>query len=236
MPQELFADLHIHSCLSPCADNDMTPADICGMAKLKGLEMIAVTDHNAAANLPYVQKAADFYDLLLIPGMEITTREEVHMLGYFPDVDTAVAFGEFLRPHMPKQKNKPGCFGHQWVMDEEGEILREEDTLLMGASDLPIRAAAEAVRSYGGVPVPAHINRGSNGILINLGFIPDELQFSAVEVWRALPCSHSAQAGRVVLHSSDAHYLGDILEPEIKVPLPERSVAAFLDYLLHPGT
>ena len=236
MPQELFADLHIHSCLSPCADNDMTPADICGMAKLKGLEMIAVTDHNAAANLPYVQKAADFYDLLLIPGMEITTREEVHMLGYFPDVDTAVAFGEFLRPHMPKQKNKPGFFGHQWVMDEEGEILREEDTLLMGASDLPIRAAAEAVRSYGGVPVPAHINRGSNGILINLGFIPDELQFSAVEVWRALPCSHSAQAGRVVLHSSDAHYLGDILEPEIKVPLPERSVAAFLDYLLHPGT
>ena len=137
---------------------------------------------------------------------------------------------------MPKQKNKPGFFGHQWVMDEEGEILREEDTLLMGASDLPIRAAAEAVRSYGGVPVPAHINRGSNGILINLGFIPDELQFSAVEVWRALPCSHSAQAGRVVLHSSDAHYLGDILEPEIKVPLPERSVAAFLDYLLHPGT
>ena len=212
----------------------MTPADICGMAKLKGLEMIAVTDHNASANLPYVQKAADFYGLLLIPGMEITTREEVHMLGYFPDVQTAVDFGEFLKPHMPKAKNKPAFFGNQWVMNEDGEILREEDTLLMGASDLSLKEAAAAVRERGGVPVPAHINRGSNGLLVNLGFIPQDIDFPAVEVWRALPCSHSAQAGRVVLHSSDAHYLGDILEAEVTVPLEEPTVAAFLDYLRHP--
>ena len=231
MPNDYFADLHIHSCLSPCGDNDMTPADICGMAKLKGLEMIAVTDHNATANLPYVQKAADFYDLLLIPGIELTTREEVHLLGYFPDVETAVAFGEYLKPHMPKGKNKPDFFGHQWVMNEDGEVLREEETLLIGASNLSLKAAAQSIREFGGVPVPAHINRGSNGVLINLGFIPEDISFTAVEVWRALPCSHSAQAGRVVLHSSDAHYLGDILEPEIKVPLPERSVRAFLDYI-----
>ena len=212
----------------------MTPADICGMAKLKGLEMIAVTDHNATANLPYVKKAADFYDLLLIPGLEITTREEVHMLGYFPDVDRALEFGDYLKPHMPKAKNKPDFFGHQWVMNEDGEVLREEETLLMGASDLPLSAAAEAVRRFGGVPVPAHINRGSNGLLVNLGFIPPDIHFTAVEVWRALPCSHSAQAGRVVLHSSDAHYLGDILEPEISIPLEDKSVDAFLYYLTHP--
>ena len=197
MKMRFFADLHIHSCLSPCGDNDMTPADICGMAKLKGLEMIAVTDHNATANLPYVKKAADFYDLLLIPGLEITTREEVHMLGYFPDVDRALEFGDYLKPPMPKAKNK-------------------------------------AVRRFGGVPVPAHINRGSNGLLVNLGFIPPDIHFTAVEVWRALPCSHSAQAGRVVLHSSDAHYLGDILEPEISIPLEDKSVEAFLYYLTHP--
>ncbi len=135
---------------------------------------------------------------------------------------------------MPKARNKPSFFGHQWVMNEDGEVLSEEDTLLMGASDLPLKAAAEAVRSFSGVPVPAHINRGSNGILVNLGFIPEDISFTAVEVWRALPCSHSAQAGRVVLHSSDAHYLGDILEPEITVPIEERSVAAFLEYLKHP--
>ncbi len=234
MNRKYYSDLHIHSCLSPCADNDMTPADICGMAKLKGLEIIAVTDHNATANLPYVQKAADFYGLLLIPGLEITTREEVHMLGYFPDIDTALAFGDFLKPHMPKAKNKPDYFGHQWVMNEEGEILKEEETLLMGASDLSLKNAAQAVREFNGVPVPAHINRGSNGLLTNLGFFPNDIEFTAVEVWRALPCSHSAQAGRTVLHSSDAHYLGDILEAEETLPLPERSVKAFLDYLRNP--
>ena len=231
MSQFYYSDLHIHSCLSPCGDNDMTPADICGMAKVKGLEMIAVTDHNATANLPYVQIAADYYGLLLIPGIEITTREEVHMLGYFPDVPTAVDFGEQLRSHMPKGKNKPSFFGHQWVMNEDGEILREEETLLMGASDLSLKAAAQAVRECGGVPVPAHINRGSNGLLVNLGFVPEDIGFTAVEVWRALPCPHSAQSGRVILHSSDAHYLGDILEPEIRIPLAEKSVSAFLDYL-----
>ena len=234
MATGFYSDLHIHSCLSPCADNDMTPADICGMAKLKGLEIIAVTDHNAALNLPYVQTAADYYGLLLIPGMEITTREEVHMLGYFPNVDTALAFGDFLKPHMPKLKNKPDYFGHQWVMNEDGEILREEDTLMMGASDLSLKAAAQAVREFNGVPVPAHINRGAHGLLSNLGFFPEDIEFTAVEVWRALPCSHSAQAGRVVLHSSDAHYLGDILEAEVTLPLPERSVQAFLEYLRHP--
>ena len=99
--ETLFCDTHIHSCLSPCGDNDMTPANICGMAAVKGLQLIAVTDHNAAGNLPTAQKCAEAYGLLLIPGIEITTAEEVHMLGYFPDVPTAVEFGDFLREHLP---------------------------------------------------------------------------------------------------------------------------------------
>ena len=86
----MFVDLHIHSCLSPCADDDMTPANICGMAKLKELDAIAVTDHNTARNLPFVKEAADYFGLILLPGMEITTREEVHLLVYFPDVPSAV--------------------------------------------------------------------------------------------------------------------------------------------------
>ena len=229
--ETLFCDLHIHTCLSPCGDDDMTPGNICGMAALKGLQMIAVTDHNTAGNLPAAQKLCDAYGLLLIPGMEITTAEEVHMLGYFPDVDTAVAFGEMVRGHLPPKKNKPGLFGHQWVMDEEDRILREEDALLMGATDLPLSRAAALVREAGGVPVPAHINRGANGLLVNLGFMPEDLHFTAVEVWRALPCAHAPQQGRVVLHSSDAHYLGDLLEPEITMTLPERTVAAFLEKL-----
>ena len=183
----LFSDLHIHSCLSPCGDDDMTPANLCGMAALKGLQMIALTDHNSARNLPAAQKCCEAYGLLLIPGMEITTREEVHMLGYFPTVDIALDFSEMLREHLPGKKNRPDFFGHQWVMDEDDQITAEEDALLMGATDLSVSETVRRVREAGGVPVPAHINRGANGILVNLGFIPDDLNLTAVEVWRALP-------------------------------------------------
>ena len=229
--ETLFCDLHIHSCLSPCGSDDMTPSNICGMAMLKGLGMLALTDHNTARNLPAMQACADAYGLLLIPGMEITTREEVHLLGYFPAVETALEFSEFLRGHMPKKKNKPSFFGNQLVMDEDDNVIAEEDELLIGASDLPLSALVGLIREAGGVPVPAHINRGSNGLLINLGFVPEDLNLTAVEVWRGLPCAHTPQEGRVVLHSSDAHYLGDIYEASETVELPERSVCAFLEYL-----
>ena len=228
---ELFCDLHLHSCLSPCGSDDMTPSNICGMAMLKGLGMIALTDHNTARNLPAAQACADAYGLLLIPGMEITTREEVHLLGYFPTVDRALEFSEFLRGHMPAKKNKPSFFGNQLVMDEDDRVIAEEDELLIAASDLPLDELVRLIRDADGVPVPAHINRGSNGLLINLGFVPEQLNLTAVEVSRSLPCAHTPQEGRVVLHSSDAHYLGDIMEAEESVDLPEPTVAAFLDYL-----
>lgn len=227
----LYSDLHMHSCLSPCGSDDMTPANIGGMAMIKGLQMIALTDHNTAGNLPTMQKVADAYGLLLIPGIEITTKEEVHLLGYFPDVKTAVDFGEFLRGHLPPKKNRPSLFGNQLVMDEDDNVIREEDALLIGATDLSLEQLSRLVREAGGVPVPAHINRGSNGLLVNLGMMPPDIEFTAVEVWRALPCPHTPQEGRVVLHSSDAHYLGDILEPEITMELEEPTVAAFLEKL-----
>ena len=126
---EYFADLHIHSCLSPCGDEDMTPANICGMAKLKGLDAIAICDHNSARNLPAAQELCDAYGLLLLPGMEITTREEVHLLGYFETVEAALAFGEMLRGHLPNKKNKPQFFGRQLVMNSDDEIIGEEEAL-----------------------------------------------------------------------------------------------------------
>ena len=184
---EYFADLHIHSCLSPCGDEDMTPANICGMAKLKGLDAIAICDHNSARNLPAAQELCDAYGLLLLPGMEITTREEVHLLGYFETVEAALAFGEMLRGHLPNKKNKPQFFGRQLVMNSDDEIIGEEEALLIGATNLPLAEAAAQVTAFGGVPVPAHINRGANGLLINLGLMPPEPFYSTVEVWRLLP-------------------------------------------------
>jgi len=228
---DLFADLHIHSCLSPCGDDEMTPGNILGMAVVKGLDMAAIADHNTALNLPAAKTIADAYGILLIPAIEITTREEVHMLGYFPDVDTAVAFGEMLKGHLPKRKNKPSLFGEQRIMNDDDEIIGYEDALLIGATDLPLSECARLVREYSGVPVPAHINRGSNGLLVNLGMMPDDPAFPTVEVWRPLPCPMDALEGRHTLHSSDAHYLGDILERESMLKLPEKSVAAFLHWL-----
>ena len=225
------ADLHIHSCLSPCGDDDMTPCNIAGMAKIKGLDVIAVSDHNTARNLPAVRLACAECGLALVPAMEITTREEVHLLGYFPTVEAALDFGEMLRCHLPKKKNRPDYFGHQYVMDENDQIIAEEDALLVGATDLPLREAAQAVKDWGGVPVPAHINRGSNGLLVNLGLMPSEPFYSTVEVWRDLPCADAALRGRHVLHSSDAHYLGDIREREDALRLRFDAVPALLDWM-----
>ncbi len=228
---DLAYDLHIHSCLSPCGDNDMTPGNILGMAVVKGLEVVTISDHNAAGNLPAAQKIADAYGLLLVPAIEITTMEEVHMLGYFPDVDTAVEFGRMLKEHLPKKKNKPAFFGEQLLMNEDDEVIGTEDALLIGATDFPLEQCAEKVRSFGGVPVPAHINRGSNGVLINLGFLPEQPCFTTVEVWRHLPCPMEPRENRHVLHSSDAHYLGDIQEPESRLRLKEKTVSAVLEWM-----
>ena len=229
--ETLFTDLHMHSCLSPCGSDDMTPANLCGMAALKGLNMIALTDHNTGLNLPAAKACCDAYGLTLIPGMEITTREEVHLLGYFPDVDTAVAFGQEVTAHLPKKKNKPSLFGNQLIMNEDDEVIQELDALLIGATDLPLEICAEKVRAVGGVPVPAHINRGNNGLLVNLGFMPPEPALTTVEVWRDLPCPLEPLENRHVLHSSDAHYLGDIQEQVFSLRLPEKSVAALLDWM-----
>lgn len=226
-----FADLHIHSCLSPCGDNDMTPGNILGMAVVKGLEIVAISDHNAARNLPAAEKIAEAYGLLLVPAIEITTSEEVHMLGYFPDVQTAVDFGTMLKTHLPPKKNKPAFFGEQLVMDEDDNVIDHEDALLIGATDLSLEECAAKVRAVGGVPVPAHINRGSNGLLVNLGMMPPSPTFTTVEVWRHLPCPLEPMENKHVLHSSDAHYLEDIQEPEFSLRLPEKSVVALLDWM-----
>jgi hypothetical protein len=209
----------------------MTPGNILGMAVVKGLEIVAISDHNAARNLPAAEKIAAAYGLLLVPAIEITTSEEVHMLWYFPDVQTAVDFGAMLKAHLPPKKNKPSFFGEQLVMDEDDNVIDHEDALLIGATDLSLEECAAKVRQVGGVPVPAHINRGSNGLLVNLGMMPPSPTFTTVEVWRHLPCPMEPMENKHVLHSSDAHYLEDIQEPEFSLRLSEKSVAALLDWM-----
>ena len=224
----MFVDLHMHSCLSPCADDDMTPANICGMAHIKGLQAIAVTDHNTARNLPYVKEAADYYGLILLPGMEITTREEVHLLGYFREVEAAMEAGEIFSDHLPKMKNKPDFFGNQYVMNTDDEIVDVEDRLLIGATDLDLEECTKIIRDRGGAAVPAHINRG-HGLLTNLGLFPEEPDFRVCEVRGELPVNDRLVGNRLRLKSSDAHHLGDILEAVFDLEVPRFSLGGLFE-------
>ncbi len=227
----MLADLHMHSCLSPCAEDDMTPANICGMAYIKGLQAIAVTDHNTARNLPYVKEAADHYGLILLPGMEITTKEEVHLLGYFREVETAVEVGEYFSSHLPPLKNRPDFFGNQFVMNTDDEVVAEEDRLLMGATDLSLAECAAYIRSRGGAPVPAHINRGKNSLLMNLGFLPEDVEFPVIEYWKPLPLEEKLVGNRRKIWNSDAHHLGDILEAVNDLPVERFSLGGLFDFV-----
>lgn len=209
---KLKVDLHMHSCLSPCADDDMTPNNLVNMAWLNGLDAIAVSDHNTARNLPAVKAAADARGLLLLPALEVTTREEVHVLCYFQTVEQALAFDRWVYERLPDIQNVPRFFGRQVQMDADDEAVAEEKRLLISAIDAGIDEVARTAREMGGLPVPAHINRGANGLLTNLGFIPQSAGFCAVEVSRRSPVPAADLSAFTVLYASDAHRLEDIPE------------------------
>ena len=209
----------------------MTPLNICAMAKIKGLQAIAVTDHNSAKNLPAAYNAAQVHGLVLLPGMEITTREEVHLLAYFPSVEQALAMGDFLYSHLPNIQNDSHLFGNQQILNERDEVTGEESRLLISATDLSLIKTVQEIRRFGGMAVPAHINRGASGLLINLGFLPDDVFFPALEVAPHLPISKDVIRGKIVLHASDAHRLEDISEAIYSLETSELSQIGILKAL-----
>ncbi len=226
-----FCDLHIHSCLSPCADDDMTPWNIVGMAKLKGLDVIALTDHNSTLNLPEAMAAASALGMQLVPGVEVTTREEVHVLGYFDTVTQALAFGVALDEHLPMVKNQPLLFGRQIIIGHEDEEAGEVEKLLINATDLSVEEVCSLIGKYAGVAVPAHINRGSNGMIGALGLMPMLPEYPVVEVYPGVDCPAYATKGRFVLHASDAHQLGAIQEPDFTLDVEEKTADGVLECL-----
>ena len=132
----LFYDFHMHSCLSPCGDDDMTPANLVGMAFVNGLQAIALTDHNSCLNCPAAASHAAEYGLTFIPGMELTTMEEVHVLCLFPTIEHALRWSEYVYPRILNVKNKPEIFGNQRVMNEEDVQVDEIEKLLISATDI----------------------------------------------------------------------------------------------------
>lgn len=227
----VYYDLHIHSALSPCGDEDMTPNNIVNMSLLKGLDVIAVTDHNSCGNVRAVMEVAG-ERLLVIPGMEVETSEEVHVLCYFPNLEKAETMWELLKEKRLPVKNKPDIFGHQFYMDAEDEIVGEEEYLLVTASALSMAEVFSHTRALGGVPVPAHIDRTSYSVLSNLGFLPPELHADAVEITgKNLASWEKNWQEYTVISNSDAHYLGDIAEPVNFMNIKNKNAQEILDNL-----
>lgn len=231
---KLYVDLHIHSCLSPCGDMLMTPNNIVGMAYLKGLDAIAVCDHNSAGNLEAIGQVAQMMGVLLLPGLELNTREEVHLLCYFKSVPDAQAFGREIYAHLPVRINDPALFGAQVLMNVQDEPVGQEDRLLIQALDLPLEQCCALCREFGGACVPAHINRGANGVLGALGFLPEQIRYDALEIAPAHPLPEPY--GRYLhLHASDAHYLEDISERNFALDVREKTVEALFDAIKRAG-
>lgn len=208
-------DLHLHSCLSPCANDDMTPATIAGLAKLAGADLIAVTDHNSALNLPAAAEACAAYGLALLPGIEVNTAEEIHLLCYFRTVADALAFGEMLYAALPAFPYDADIWGKQLVMDADDNVTAAVEKLLTGAVSMDIYAVKAACEARGGIAVPAHVEKDSTSVLSVLGFLPDDLDFAALEARHPeklppLIARGLLPKGREILTSSDAHCIEDI--------------------------
>lgn len=240
-------DLHVHSCLSPCADDDMTPHSIAGMAVLGGLDVIALTDHNTCLNCPALMEACREYGIVPVPGMELTTAEDIHLVCLFPALEDALAFSEEVRAHRLLVQNRKNVFGNQFIVDGQDEIVGEEAYLLINATDLSLDGAAALVSAFGGACFPAHIDRESNGMLAILGAFPDSPDFKCVELNDRASrerIERDYQMGnRRVLVSSDAHQLGNINERgnTVLLDIPEdageaETRAALIRWVQNGGT
>lgn len=237
MPKYSY-DLHIHSCLSPCGDEEMTPPNIVNMCLLKGLDIIAVTDHNSARNVRAIVQAAKNLPLCVIGGIELCTSEEIHVVCLFPNVDAAESAGLAAEAALPNIQNRPEIFGKQLVMDAKECPCGELEKLLINATSISVDDTLYFAKQYGGICYPAHIDKPSYSILSNLGYLPDHLTFPCVEV--AHPDSFvSTQHGLQMkekfewITSSDAHRLEDISERTHFLDLASCSCQEILAYFSH---
>ena len=228
----IYTDLHIHSCLSPCGDADMTPNNIVNMARLAGLTAIALTDHNACGNCPAILEAAKGSGLTVLPGMELCTSEEAHVVCLFPSLEAALAFEAQVLPTLPPFRNRPEIFGEQLILDGEDNIIGYAEAFLAGASGISVDKVAALARSFQGTAFPAHIDRPSYSVPAALGDIPP-VGFAAAEVTvmgdpEQMQARYPAIRGLPLLLDSDAHYLHQIQEAGPYLELPQNTPEAII--------
>ncbi|RKX51575.1 MAG: histidinol-phosphatase [Thermotoga sp.] len=223
------ADLHVHSCLSPCGDIMMLPNQIARRANEMGIDVLAITDHNTAGNVEVFEKVLSKYGVFLIPGIEIQTIEEVHILAYFSSASIAIMFSKSLGDvYLPQIKNIPEEFGYQLYCDENDEFTAIEDIALMNSISLSLSKAIELVKQHDGVCIFAHIYR-TFGVIRQLGFLPKDVRVSGCEIRDRTELEKAKQDGcdRVFI-SSDAHLLESIVRPRMRFYMKERSYDEFV--------
>lgn len=209
------ADLHIHSILSPCTElTEMSPRAIIERSVAVGLHMIAVCDHNSCENVPALQKASRETGLAVLAGMEITSQEEIHILGLFDTPERAFEVQEVVYKHLPGE-NDEKTFGYQVVVNEHDEVISFNKKLLIGATTLPLEKVVELIHSCNGLAIAAHIDRPSYSIISQLGFVPPDVKLDALEVSPAMSVHEARRRFPGLTHiplitSSDAHSLDGI--------------------------
>ena len=231
-------DLHIHSCLSPCAALEMSPGEIVARAVAAGMGGIALTDHQSARNAPAIAECARRAQLACLFGLEVCTAEEVHTLALFDTTEQALAMTEWVYAAMPKRVNDPDTFGDQPVVTWDDDIVELEWRILAMGCRKTIPEVSAKCHALGGLYLAAHIDRSAFSVFSQLGGIPGDGQFDAVELSRTadetvwLPRA----AGYAVTRSSDAHNLDDVARVWTEAEIPAFTVAALKDAFARQAT
>jgi hypothetical protein len=214
--RQYLAELHAHTVLSPCAELEMLPPLLVRRALERGLHVLAITDHNASANVAAVQAAAAGTGLVVLPGMELQTREDVHVLCLFEALAPLAAWQAEVDASLPPLKNQVEHFGDQLVVDAAGDFVRREERLLLVGARLTLAQAVAGVTALGGLVIPAHVERQAFGLLGHLGLVPAGVDFSALEISRFVTPEAARERfpqlrGHTLLQGGDAHRLDEVL-------------------------
>lgn len=221
------ADLHIHTCLSPCTELDMSPRRILVSAKKKGLDILGICDHNSSENSPAVMKAAKPVNIGVFPGMEVTSQEEVHVLALFDAIENALKLQEHVYKNLPGE-NDEDAFGMQVIVNEKEEVLGFSDKLLIGATTIPLDEVIRLIHTLGGIAIASHIDREAYSIIGQLGFVPENLELDALEISPKVTFEEAKKTypyNYPITCSSDAHYPDDIGKTFTSFLLEDKTVA-----------
>lgn len=233
---ELSYDLHVHSCLSPCGDDESTPANIAMLSQLLGLDVVAITDHSSCKNCPAFFEAAEAVGIVPIAGMELTTEEEIHVLCLFPELSAAMEFDAEVHEALFPIKNDPEIYGNQLIVNSDDEVIGKEEICLINATSIGIYDLNAKVRALGGIIIPAHIDRSAFSIISSLGTLPDDCGFNCVEIKypeaeNNLKEKYPYISKCNVIYDSDAHRLENLSLGNHKLLAEEKTAQAVLKAL-----